>query len=87
MKVNMTYDEFDNFIEAEDKLDFRAADYGTYWPSCDDLKRKFKINNKVDIFFLQWLLDTNGEPTTDEEIKSKKLIRKLLYDHLELADG
>lgn len=84
--IRITYDKFDKILEKIHDMDYQCKDEGTYWPSIDDLKNKFKVRTKTDIEFLQWLLDTNGPPETEEEIQSQKYIRKLLYNNLTLVD-
>lgn len=84
--IRMTFEKYDQVMDRIDHMGYQCKNEGTYYPSVEDLKEKFKVKTKVDIEFLEWLLRTNEPPETDEEKASVKYMRKLLYRNLMLSD-
>jgi hypothetical protein len=79
----MTFDEYDSLV---DRLKENTYQCDNYWPTKEELREKMGNEINSTIPFLIWLVETNGEPETEEEIASKKYINKLLRENLKLYD-
>lgn len=83
--VNMTFDEFDQFMEQA--ADVELFNCKPYWPTSGDLEmyeRDFPLRELV--LFLSWLLEMNEPPKTDAEVRSQKAIKQFVYERLNLVE-
>jgi len=79
----MTFDEYDALVDRLQENTYQCDDW---WPTKAELKEKIGSDINSYISFLIWILETNGEPGTEEEIESKRYINKLLRENLKLYD-
>ena len=70
-----------------DKLcdDFEQMQYkaGAWWPTIEEINSKLipVINEKIA--FAIWIIETANPPQTEDEKESRKLLSRLIYEHLE----
>ena len=79
-KVQCTFDDYDKCCDLYEHMDYQAADYV---PTEAEFK---EIEQHIDIYikFLIWI-DISGYDT-EENVKMRKKIRRLLKDRLILVD-
>ena len=79
--VQMTFEQYDAFIEECEKME-----PANFWPS--PVQSEIMENNPDQfVLYACFLYERNDPPTTKAEQYSKKTLRQLINDHLELIDG
>ncbi len=77
----MSYDDYDKYNEVFDTMPDKANDYA---PNLGELRSEIEPELQKYIFFLMWV-DRTGYQTEENE-KSRKYIRRLLRQNMELSD-
>lgn len=83
--AEVTFSEFDKFSANADKIEL--FNLQPYWPTPHDIaKFAVQLDTKRVALLFSWLMDSNGEPETDEEKLSKKAMQTYVHKHLDLID-
>lgn len=79
----MTFSEYDKLCE---RLENNPYQCDGWWPTPEELKENMGSEVSQNIDFLTWILETNPDPETEEEKRSRNYINKLLRNNLKLID-
>lgn len=85
-EAKITFDAFDSFSDTAANV--TAFRHEAYWPSLSDVK--FYENELPPLrllLFLNWLIEANGEPTTEQDKQRKAEIQRYLRERLQLVDS
>lgn len=88
MKNKLSFDEYDALVNRFEKLDVMPSSFslnqdGTYFPTPNEIKKY--IHMPEDLDFVIWLIEMqNGKPVAQDEKESQKLLKKMLYEYLEI---
>ena len=86
--VTMTIEKLDTIEDMIEKMSFRVGrNVDTWYPTLNEVKKNIKDYTESDIRFLLWLMHPDGK-MTEEQLREKKEIQKLLYNdrHLRIVD-
>lgn len=81
-----TFDEYDAFMQRAAEVEL--FDTKPYWPTAGDIAlHESEFTTKQLVLTFSWLLDSNGEPSTDAERRSQKAMKQYIYRHLKLVEN
>lgn len=84
-QATLSYKSLDAFTAQAARVEH--FNHQPYWPLTNEIER-FSARLPIEpvVLFLQWLLDSNGEPRTEAERLSAKAMRRFVNSHLVLVD-
>ena len=78
--IELNQKNLDKLCEDFEKMPYKA---GAWWPTVDDINKRLAPFIKEKIAFAIWILETANSPETEEEIASRKLLSRLVYENFE----
>lgn len=78
---------FEEYERLYDGMQHVCLERDGWWPSEDEVRDIIIPNANLCLDFITWILDTGPSPRTKEEKRIRKLLVKVLEDHVDFEGG